>query len=132
MPSFSKTSLDRLGTCDNRLQLVLTTVIKHFDCKVIEGHRGKDLQTEFFETGRSQVEFPDSKHNTSPSRAVDVAPWPIDWNDRDRFHYFAGVVIATGRSLGVELRWGGDWDRDTEVRDNGFDDLVHFELVDDR
>jgi len=31
--------------------------------------------------------------------------------------------------MGVDLRWGGDWDGDTEVRDNGFDDLVHFEIV---
>jgi peptidoglycan L-alanyl-D-glutamate endopeptidase CwlK len=27
------------------------------------------------------------------------------------------------------LRWGGDWDMDTKVSDNDFDDLVHFELV---
>ena len=31
--------------------------------------------------------------------------------------------------MGIDLRWGGDWDRDTEVRDNTFDDLVHFEIV---
>jgi hypothetical protein len=29
----------------------------------------------------------------------------------------------------LKLRWGGDWDMDTEVKDNKFDDLVHFELV---
>jgi len=27
------------------------------------------------------------------------------------------------------LRWGGDWDRDTEVNDNRFQDFPHFELV---
>jgi len=25
-----------------------------------------------------------------PSDAVDVAPYPIDWNDKERFYYFAG------------------------------------------
>jgi peptidoglycan LD-endopeptidase CwlK len=29
----------------------------------------------------------------------------------------------------VTLRWGGDWSMDFEVRDNQFDDLVHFEIV---
>jgi hypothetical protein len=32
--------------------------------------------------------------------------------------------------MDIPLRWGGDWDSDTEVNDNGFDDLVHFELED--
>ena len=61
--------------------------------------------------------------------AVDVAPYPIAWDDRERQTLFAGYVLATAKALGVELRWGGDWDGDTEVRDNQFDDLVHFELV---
>jgi len=64
-----------------------------------------------------------------PSLAVDVAPYPIDWNDRERFCYFAGYVKGIAKSLGTELRWGGDWDRDTQVKDNNFDDLPHFELV---
>lgn len=33
--------------------------------------------------------------------------------------------------MGVTLRWGGDWDSDTEVNDNSFDDLVHFEIKED-
>jgi len=28
-----------------------------------------------------------------------------------------------------EVRWGGDWDRDTELKDNRFMDLVHIELI---
>jgi hypothetical protein len=31
--------------------------------------------------------------------------------------------------MGIELRWGGDWSMDFEVKDNRFDDLVHFEIV---
>jgi hypothetical protein len=30
--------------------------------------------------------------------------------------------------MGIELRWGGDWDQDFEVKDNRFDDFPHFEL----
>ena len=34
------------------------------------------------------------------------------------------------RSMGVNLRWGGDWDQDFEVQDNKFDDFPHFEIRD--
>jgi len=30
--------------------------------------------------------------------------------------------------MGMKIRWGGDWDMDTQTKDNKFDDLVHFEL----
>jgi len=79
--------------------------------------------------GKSQVRWPDGNHNTVPSLAVDVTPYPIKWDDRERQTLFAGYVLATAKAMGVSLRWGGDWDRDTEVRDNSFDDLVHFEIV---
>jgi hypothetical protein len=43
---------------------------------------------------------------------------------------FAGFVIGTAALMGISIRWGGDWDRDTYTKDNSFDDLVHFELID--
>jgi peptidoglycan L-alanyl-D-glutamate endopeptidase CwlK len=110
-------------------------VVKHFDCSVIVGHRNEEDQNLAFATGKSQLRWPQSKHNASPSNAVDVAPWPIDWDDRERFHLFAGYVLATAEQLyqiGAikrRVRWGGDWDSDTQVNDNRFDDLVHFELM---
>ncbi len=82
-----------------------------------------------FRTGKSQVKFPHGKHNTNPSLAVDAAPYPIDWQDRERFTLFAGFVLCIAASMGVTLRWGGDWDLDWQVRDNSFDDLLHFEIV---
>lgn len=129
MPRFSKKSRAKLDTCHSDLQKVLELVIEHFDFAVLVGHRTKEEQEEAFATGRSQKHWPDSKHNTSPSLAVDIAPWPIDWKDRERFSYLAGYVKMAGLSQGIKIRWGGDWDGDTEVSDNVFDDLVHFELV---
>ncbi len=78
---------------------------------------------------RSKIRWPDGKHNTVPSSAVDVTPYPVVWDDRERQTLFAGFVLATAKAMDIDLRWGGDWDRDTEVRDNTFDDLVHFEIV---
>ena len=95
------------------------------------GHRNQEDQEEMYEQGRSQLRYPKSKHNSLPSKAVDVAPYPIDWNDRERFTLFAGFVLGTAETMGVKLRWGGDWNRNWETADNSFDDLVHFELVSD-
>ena len=64
-----------------------------------------------------------------PSLAIDAAPSPIDWNDRERFFYFAGVVKGVAEEMGIKIRWGGDWDGDNDFDDQTFDDLVHFELV---
>jgi len=131
MPNFSEKSLNRLATCDGRLKRVFQQVVQDFDCSIIEGHRDKDRQNQMVAEGKSRVLWPDGKHNTVPSLAVDVTPYPIKWDDRERQTLFAGYVLATARATGVTLRWGGDWDRDTEVRDNSFDDLVHFEIVED-
>lgn len=40
----------------------------------------------------------------------------------------AGVMASCASELGMEIRWGGDWDRDGDTRDNKFNDLYHFEL----
>ena len=107
------------------------------DFTVIETHRDKETQTNHFNEGRSKVKWPHSKHNRLPSRAIDIAPWPIpiDWGESDpkemaRFYYLAGVVQGIASKYGIELRWGGDWDSDSIFSDNGFDDLLHFEMKD--
>lgn len=136
MPKFGPTSRERLRTLHPDLRRILTAVIQHTDCTIICGHRDEAEQTRAFAEGRSKVEFPHSKHNEFPSLAVDVAPWPIpdDWGASDRkqwvkFYELAAVVRHEARRLGVELRWGGDWDGDGDYGDQRFDDLVHFELV---
>jgi peptidoglycan L-alanyl-D-glutamate endopeptidase CwlK len=135
MPRYSETSKARLKTCHKDLQLIFNTVISHFDNSILCGHRGKAAQMEAYNSGKSKVKWPNGKHNKTPSMAVDAAPYPIDWKDRERMILFAGYVMGVAQVLHDEgmithrLRWGGDWDRDTEVADNGFDDLVHFELV---
>jgi len=128
MPSFSQRSQNRLNTCDPRLVEVLEEVIKHWDCTILQGERTKEEQDEFFRTGRSKVQWPNSKHNSSPSKAVDVAPYPIDWNDTRRFDYFAGFVKGIATTKGITLRWGGDWNSDNDQSDQTFNDLPHFEI----
>jgi peptidoglycan L-alanyl-D-glutamate endopeptidase CwlK len=131
MPSFSVKSRGKLKTCEYDLQTLFEFIVKEIDCTILEGYRDEETQNRCFHEGRSKVKFPDGRHNEYPSRAVDVAPYPIDFNDRDRFHFFAGYVRAIADELGIKLRWGGNWANDLVkgFKRNNFDDLVHFELV---
>ena len=128
MPKFGKKSKERLNTCNERLQKVFNEVIKHVDCSVLEGHREKDRQNKLYEEGKTKVKYPNGGHNRQPSSAVDVTPYPVDWEDRERQTLFAGFVIGVASQMNINLRWGGDWDQDFQVVDNRFDDFPHFEL----
>ena len=128
MPKFGRKSRERLSTCESNLQKVFNEVIKHVDCSVLEGHREKDRQNKLFKEGKTKVKYPDGRHNRQPSSAVDVTPYPVDWKDRERQTLFAGFVIGVASQMGINLRWGGDWDQDFQVVDNRFDDFPHFEL----
>jgi peptidoglycan L-alanyl-D-glutamate endopeptidase CwlK len=129
MPEFGAKSKERLLTCDDKLQQLFNEVIKHYDCTVVCGHRGKDDQEQAVREGKSKVAFPNSKHNKLPSKAADVVPFPIDWNDKIRFYHFAGYVLGVAKTLGIKVRWGGDWNSNLNFKDEKFMDLPHFELV---
>jgi len=127
MPKFSRESIEKLSTCDPRLQQIMGHVIDHFDFKVISGRRTVKEQQFLVDQGFSKTMA--SKHCHDPSLAIDIAPWPVNWNDTERFIYLAGHVMMKAKEHGVNLKWGGDWDQDTEIKDTRFRDLGHFELV---
>jgi len=134
MPKFGKTSAARLATCHPDLQSLFNEVVKNYDCSVLQGERTKEEQDEYFRTGRSKVQYPNSKHNSSPSMAVDVAPYfknapHIRWEDKAKFYHFAGYVQCMADQLGIKIRFGGNWDMDDEFHDQSFHDLPHYELV---
>ena len=59
MPRFSKRSLGRLETCDERLQELFKEVVKRFDCTIIEGHRGEEKQNAAYKKGNSKLKYQD-------------------------------------------------------------------------
>ena len=81
MPRFSQESFSKLSTCHQDLQILFYEVIKSFDCTILEGYRNEQDQEKAFKEGNSKLHWPNGKHNSSPSRAVDVSPYPIDWNN---------------------------------------------------
>ncbi len=129
MPKFSEGSEEKLATCHPDLQKLLHEVVKKYDCTVTCGYRGEAEQNEAFDKGFSKLRFPNGNHNKSPSLAVDVYPYPVDWSDTKRASVFAGYVLGVASQMGLEVRWGGDWDRDWDLADNVFNDYPHFELV---
>lgn len=57
MPKFGRTSRKRLATCDEDLIDLFNEVVKHFDCTVLEGHRGEELQNKYYNEGKSKVKY---------------------------------------------------------------------------
>lgn len=126
---FSKSSREKLNTAHPLLQRLFERVIKGYDCSIIYGVRMPDEQQRLFKQGLSKTL--NSKHlpqSDGWAHAVDVAPYPIDWHNTKRFYHFGGYVQRCAEDLGINIRWGGDWDSDNDLDDQRFMDLVHFEL----
>lgn len=130
MPRFSSTSLAHLRTADARLQSIMHEAIKHYDFSVLCGHRGQTQQDAAYAAGKSKVRWPNSKHNSLPSKAVDIAPYPVDWNDEIRFARLMGHIERIANEQGIKVRFGLDFDSDGWSSDERFLDFPHVELVD--
>jgi|DEB0MinimDraft_10_1074344.scaffolds.fasta_scaffold11388_5 peptidoglycan L-alanyl-D-glutamate endopeptidase CwlK len=128
---WSARSAARLSTCHHVLVALFDQAIETSpaDMTVLCGHRGEEEQNAAFNSGASKLQWPKSKHNRSPSLAVDVAPWvcgAVSWDWPD-YYPLADHIKATWASLppevtaGWRLQWGGDW--------RSFRDGPHWELV---
>lgn len=137
MNKWSTSSKEQYVTIHKDLQVLADVVLQIHDCSLLCGHRGKKPQNEAFYTGRSELKYPESKHNSNPSMAMDLAPYVKGQSywDREQVLFFAGMVIATAHMLYADgnmkhkIRFGGDWDSDNNFKEHKFFDGVHFELV---
>lgn len=120
----------RLDTCHPDLIEMVERVAERIPLIVVCGHRSVAEQRELYAQGRTKpgpiVTHIDgvnkkSKHNYTPSRAVDLAPRPLDWNNIKGFEAIAAAMKEEAARMGVMIAWGGDWKR--------FVDRPHFELV---
>lgn len=146
MPVFGKVSRERLALAHPNLRVVFNAVIKRVDCTILETVRSPEDAARNLETGASRTSH--SRHLADVNGradAADAAPWPLQWpkgpaddspaelkrwmKDYARYYMFGGYVLATADQLGIQLRWGGDWDGDWNIQEQNFDDLVHFEVV---
>lgn len=132
---YSSRSLSRLNTAHPDLVLLFREALDAPDCPsditILEGFRSEQRQNELYDQGKSQLKWPRSYHNKTPSRAVDAAPYVnggISW-DWTYYHPLAAHLKATWKRLQAEgrvssdlrLEWGGDW--------QSFPDGPHWQLV---
>lgn len=141
MAIFSVRSERALAGVHPRLVQVCREAIKRIDFAVVCGHRSREEQFSLFKQGREErggrwviidrskvVTYLDgrtkmSKHNATPSRAVDLVPCGRNgkptWDDTPAFERLASIMLDEARVFGLPLIWGGSW----KMRD-----LPHFEI----
>lgn len=111
-------SLQNLSGVHPDMQAVVKKAIEitEVDFTVIEGIRHIDRQKQLLKEGKSTTL--NSRHITG--HAVDMVPWPVDWEDLDRFETMAEAMKDAAEELDISIVWGGDW--------KSFYDAPHFEL----
>ena len=117
---FSQRSKRNLEKAHPDLQRLAHAVLEEMDIAVICSYRGEVEQNRAFNEGKSKLRYPQSKHNVIPSRAIDIVPIPLRWDDIESFEKMCKVVERKAAKLGIRIRLG---------RDFSFRDLVHFELI---
>ncbi len=136
---FSDHSKAQRQTLHEDLRLICDRVLEFHDFRIDIGFRDEAAQNAAFAAGKSKLRFPQSKHNKTPSEAMDLLPFVngkfIGWNDLAQWRYFGGIVLGVAFMLnrsgdiGHTLRWGGDWNGDHDMSNQRFNDLPHYELL---
>lgn len=133
MFEWAESSKKRLKEADYDLQLICNEVkkISEIDFDISCAYRSREEQKALYKKGLSQLDGTSkkSKHNYTPSRAVDIYCYNGSKADysHDKMHYMAGLFRAVSEDLykrGItknQLRWGGWWE--------DFPDMPHYELI---
>ena len=152
----SQQSLDRLSGVHPNLQKVVKRAIEisEQDFSVLEGVRSDEQCYINWGKGRTAAQCQakgvpakyakptvakvtwlnnplSSNHRKKPDgygHAVDLAPYPLDWNDLTKFDKISKAMFAAAKELGITIRWGADWDNDGKPRERGETDSPHFEV----
>lgn len=133
------TSLKRLeGVHPHLVEVVKRAIqLSRVDFSVLEGIRSKLRQAELYNQGRTTpgpivTWVMTSNHFVNPKtgygHAVDLVPYPLDWNDLAKFDEISRAMFAAADELRTPIRWGADWNRDGKPRQRGETDSPHFEL----
>ena len=94
-------SLQNLSGVNPDMVAVVTKAIEitEADFTVIEGIRNIDRQRQLLKEGKSTTL--NSRHITG--HAVDMVPWPVDWEDLDRFETMAEAMKDAAEELEIPI-----------------------------
>lgn len=135
--SFGVNSMIKLHTVDRRLQAVVLRAADDtaVDFSVVQGKRSQEEQDRLYAQGRTEpgpiVTWVHQSNHLS-GRAVDLCPYvngALDWDTMDNFIKVKEAMFKAAASLGIKIRWGGDWDQDDNIHEHGETDNPHFELA---
>lgn len=136
--SLGKKSIDKLEGVHPALVAVVKRAIELTaqDFSVLCGVRTIAEQKELYAQGRTKpgkvVTWTlNSRHLPDAfglGCAVDLVPYPLDWNTLSKFDAIAKAMLQAADELEVPIRWGADWDKDGITREKGESDSPHFEL----
>jgi peptidoglycan L-alanyl-D-glutamate endopeptidase CwlK len=134
MFTLSKASRDTMKGVHPDLVKVVERAIQltDVDFKVGEGVRSVARQKKLVAEGKSKTM--NSRHipgKDGLGKAVDL--WVIKngtvvW-DVPSYVQLSKFVLQAAKELNVSIRWGGDWDRDGDHKDEKFFDGPHYELL---
>ena len=128
-----KTSIARLKGVDKTLVNIVKRAIEisEVDFSVLEGVRTLERQRELYAQGRTapgKIVTWTMKSKHIDGKAVDLVPYPLDWNDLSKFDKIRNAMFQAAKEQDVNLRWGADWNGNGEYREKGEYDSPHFEL----
>ena len=132
MPKFSRASMENLEGVHPLLADWTLELVVVMNCTVISGVRDMTTQREYVALGVSKTM--NSMHLIQPDgygHAVDLAPYPIKYERTRQFDLLAGMGWMLAHKMGINILWGGDWDRDLNVYDQNFNNLGHFQIQSD-
>lgn len=129
---FSKRSETSLTGVNPRLVKVVRRALEltTADFIVIEGVRTLARQQELYAQGRTaqgKVVTWTMKSKHIDGLAVDLLPVVNGWEGD--FAAISKAMFAAAAELGVNIRWGADWNQNGRPHEKGETDSPHFELV---
>ena len=139
----SKRSLASLEGVDPRLVKVVKRAIQitEQDFVVTEGLRTREQMKINYGKGRTVAELArhgiEAKYakpkeskvtwlnnpfasNHASGKAVDIYPYPVDYNDLRKYAKINEAMQKAAKELGVKVEWGGNWSKSK--------DYPHFEV----
>jgi peptidoglycan L-alanyl-D-glutamate endopeptidase CwlK len=100
---------------------------KRLPMHVNEAMRSDERQAELYRQGRSSIK---NRGEHGKGRAVDIVHSIEFWNLTEGEWASIGMLGHTlATELGLQLRWGGDWDNDGDMHDHKLWDPAHWELA---